>query len=411
MNVSTGRWVSGEDFFNRDRELHILETLVRDRNHVLLTGQRRMGKTSIVQELGRRLENDGWIFLFADVEGAATVEDAIAEVAREVHPVRSIASRLALGMKRFFGDGIEEISAFEFGVKIRAGLNEGNWRRHGEQMFRACAEQGKPVLLVIDELPIFLKRMLRQDVGPRRVDEFLSWLRGVLQILGDEAPVLVVSGSIGLEPLVRQIGMSDRINHFYPFRLGPWDRDTSVSCFNRLVTRYRLSIDECVAPAVFNALGIGIPHQVQSFFARLRDFAIMHGRDPVTVKDVEDVYRNLLLGPSGQNDLVHYETRLKEALEDESYSIAMEILAEAAVEEVFTPDAKKCLVRMYSRLVNDASARIADVLEVLEHDGYLEANDDGHRFASRLLKDWWTTRFRDHHIPIRCRFTDDYSGE
>ena len=35
MNSSTGRWVSGDDFFNRDRELQILETLVRDRSHVL----------------------------------------------------------------------------------------------------------------------------------------------------------------------------------------------------------------------------------------------------------------------------------------------------------------------------------------------------------------------------------------
>ena len=70
MNSATGRWVSGDDFFDRKRELRILETRVRDRNHVLLTGQRRMGKTSIVQELGRRLQGDGWIFLFVDVEGA-----------------------------------------------------------------------------------------------------------------------------------------------------------------------------------------------------------------------------------------------------------------------------------------------------------------------------------------------------
>ena len=64
MNSSTGRWVSGDNFFNRERELQILETRVRDGNHILLTGQRRMGKTSIAQELGRRLEAEGWIFLF-----------------------------------------------------------------------------------------------------------------------------------------------------------------------------------------------------------------------------------------------------------------------------------------------------------------------------------------------------------
>ena len=63
MNSSTGRWVSGDNFFDRERELQILEKRVRDGNHVLLTGQRRRGKTSVAQELGRRLEAEDWVFL------------------------------------------------------------------------------------------------------------------------------------------------------------------------------------------------------------------------------------------------------------------------------------------------------------------------------------------------------------
>ncbi len=403
MRSSTGRWVSGGDFFNRKRELQILETRVRDRNHILLTGQRRMGKTSVLQELGRRLEGDGWIFLFADVEGATCAEDAIADIAQAVHPVRSISSRLATGMKRWIGDNIEELSASEFRVKVRAGLDAGSWRRHGEQLLRDCAAQDQPVLLVIDELPIFLKRMLRGDDGAQRVDEFLSWLRGVLQALGNGSPVLIVSGSIGLGPLVKRLGIPDRINHLDPFRLGPWDRDTSIECFNRLVESHGLRVEDGVANAVYDALGVGIPHHVQSFFARLRDFAMMQSRDRVTVEDVREVYRNALLGPSGQNDLVHYETRLKEGLEDESYSIAMEILAEAAIQEVFTSNARRSLERLYSALVDDVPGRIADVLEILVHDGYLEAGNDGHHFQSRLLRDWCAARFRDHHTPLENR--------
>ena len=61
MRVSTGRWVSGEDFFDREAELRLLDNLVREHNHVLLTGQRRMGKTSLTRELGRRLKADGWV--------------------------------------------------------------------------------------------------------------------------------------------------------------------------------------------------------------------------------------------------------------------------------------------------------------------------------------------------------------
>ena len=163
MNSATGRWVSGDDFFDRKRELQILETRVRDRNHVLLTGQRRMGKTSIVKELGRRLEADGWIFLFAGRRGSSlSAEDAITEIARPHIPFAPLRPVSPLVMKRIISENFEEISAVEFGVKIRAGLNEGNWRHHGEQMFNVCAEQDKPVLLVIDELPIFLKRMLQR---------------------------------------------------------------------------------------------------------------------------------------------------------------------------------------------------------------------------------------------------------
>jgi hypothetical protein len=359
---------------------------------------------SLARELGRRLESQGWVFLFTDVEDATCAEDVIAEVAKAVHPVCPISSRFAEGMKRWIGDTVEEIGALDFrvNVKIRADLDAGSWRRHGERLIRDCAEHDEPVLLVMDELPIFLKRMLCDENDLSHVDEFLSWLRRVLQNQAAGSLVIIVSGSIGLKPLVERLGIPDRINHFDPFRLGPWSRESSIECFARLANNYGLRTEGDVANAVYDALGIGIPHHVQSFFARLRDFATMQRRDVVTVADVQEVYRSALLGPSGQNDLVHYETRLQEGLEDESYSIAMEILAEAATQEVFTAEARRCLDSLYSPLVNNTRARITNVLDVLVHDGYLEEADDSYRFPSRLLKAWWSARFRDHHIPL-CR--------
>lgn len=409
MKLSTGRWVSGDDFFGRERELMALRTLVQERNHFLLTGQRRMGKTSVLKELGRRLQTKNWEFLFADVEAAACAEDAIAAIARPVYPVRSMASRFAIGMRRWLGENIEEVNAFEFAVKIRAGLNAGNWKRHGEKLLRICAEHEKPVLLVIDELPIFLKRMLRGPDGQERVDEFLSWLRGVLQDTVNDSLVLAVSGSIGLQPLVRRLGISDRVNHLYPFRLGPWDREESIACFRCLAKDSAVQFDEGVADAVYERLGIGIPHHVQSFFARLRDFAIMRDRESVTLADVDDVYRNDLLGPSGQSDLVHYETRLKDGLDGQTYTIAMQILAEAATRGIFSQGARRCLEQMYERLLDDPSANIADAIDVLVHDGYLEVTEGGYRFPSKLLEDWWASRFREHHVPLESMQSRDGS--
>ena len=403
MRLSTGRWVIGDDFFDRSQELGLLARLIEERNHVLLTGQRRMGKTSVVRELSRRLQSSGWTTLFVDLEGASCPEDVIALIAREVHSIRPIADRFVGSIRRFIQAHIKEISATQFGLEVRAGLNSGNWRSQGEHLIRACAQHEAPVLLAIDELPIFLKRLLRNDADGRSAEMFLSWLRSPVQALGDSCPIFILSGSIGLEPIVQSLGLSDRINHLYPFRLGPWNRETSVQCFNRLATRNSLQIESDVAEMVYDLLGIGIPHHVQSFFARLRDFSVMHDRMVITSSDVLQVYRNELLGPHGQSDLIHYESRLREGLGDENYSVAMEILAEAAVEGVFSRQARAILEGAHSRLLDDAPGRIADVLRVLVHDGYLEPSSTGHRFSSNLLRDWWSARFRGHHAPLSDR--------
>ena len=85
----------------------------------------------------------------------------------------------------------------------------------------------------------------------------------------------------------------------------------TVECLHRLAEDNGLQFEDGVATAVHEALGIGIPHYVQSFFARLKERATMHSRDRVTREDVAEVYREELLRPSGDNDLVHYRTRLE----------------------------------------------------------------------------------------------------
>ena len=379
MKSSTGRWVIGDDFFDREGELALLETRVRNGNHMVMTGQRRMGKTSILRELGRRLEQRGWVFLFADVEADGSEEDLIASLARAIHPVTPIRARLLRGMRRRLrrlAGRVDKVSAHRFAVSFRAGLDSGNWRRNGEDL-------------------------LRQENGGRRVDEFLSWLRATFQKVDGRNLTLILSGSIGLAPLVERLGISDRINYLYPVRLGPWNLEVSVQCFEKLTKSHGLSADDQVARSVYEHLGIGIPQHLQSFFACLWDYVQMHGRNRIVLDDVAEVYRTELLGPSGQNDLAHYEARLRDGLGDaRRYRIAMEILAEAAVQGIFAAEAHRQLENRHSKLVEDAPRLVADTLAVLVHDGYLATHPDGHRFASNLLRDWWKTRFRRHYRPL-----------
>jgi len=70
MRKGGSNWVEGEKFFDRTKELEALEERVREGNHTLLTAQRRMGKTSLVRELQRRLkETENFHVVFVDLEG------------------------------------------------------------------------------------------------------------------------------------------------------------------------------------------------------------------------------------------------------------------------------------------------------------------------------------------------------
>ena len=398
MRPLAGAPVTGVDFFDRDEELRLLEAKVRGGTHVLLAGQRRMGKTSVAKEVGRRLQADGWAFLFVDIEDAASPQDVIRDIAKAAHGVTGAAG-LATALGHWIKEHVEELSAHEIGVKLRAAGGYA-WRQQGEALIRACADHKPGVLLVLDELPIFLSRLLAQEESASQAPLFLRWLRGVRQQYAGSSFVMMVSGSIGLAPMVARMGMPDSINDVYAFRLGPWDRRKSVECLRRLASDNLLDAEDAVFDAIYDALGIGIPHFVQSFFARLQDFAVMKARTRLTAADVNAVYNNDLLGPAGNGDLLHYENRLKASLDQDTYRVAMEIQAEAATQGVFADDARRGLQRAYSGVISEVGNRIDEALEVLIHDGHLEHAENGYRLPFRLLGDWLRTRFGDHHIPL-----------
>ena len=404
MKPQAGAPVLGANFFNRDAELRLLEAKVQAGTHILLAGQRRMGKTSLAKELGRRLQADGWAFIFVDVEDAASPSDVVRDIAKTAHAVAGVSSRLAAVLGRWFKENIEELNALEFGVKLRA-AGDYAWRQQGEALLQVCANHERGVLLVLDELPIFLSRLLAQDArdGTEQAHLFLRWLRRLRQQHAGSSLVWMVSGSIGMAPLVERMGAPDSINDLYSFRLGPWNKAHSIACLKELAAHSEVAVDDAVFEAIYDALGVGIPHFIQSFFVRLQDFAVMNSRSRLTAKDVRAVYGAELLGPAGHGDLLHYENRLQTSLDERTYQVAMEIQAEAAMQGVFSVGARRALEQIYSNVLPNARERVDEALAVLVHDGHLESTEAGHRLAFRLLEGWLRTRFRDHHVSLQKR--------
>ena len=81
------------------------------------------------------------------------------------------------------GDRVDTLSVSDIQVKLRAGIDTGNWRQKGDEVFSALAGHDRRVVLAIDELPILVNRLLKGSdyrITPERrqaADEFMSWLR------------------------------------------------------------------------------------------------------------------------------------------------------------------------------------------------------------------------------------------
>ena len=73
----------------------------------------------------------------------------------------------------------------------------------------------------------------------------------------------------------------------------------------------------------------------------------------------------------------------------------MTILAEAARRDAFAGEARRQVVARFSTLASDANERVDAILNILEHDGYLEHDLDRRLlfFPSRWLGDYWRIRY------------------
>jgi hypothetical protein len=83
--------------------------------------------------------------------------------------------------------------------------------------------------------------------------------------------------------------------------------------------------------------------------------------------------------------------------------MALELLTETAVVGHLTAEATTAVSQGYAFDAFPAPEAQRQVLEVLEHDGYIERKEDRYRFVSRLLRDWWKARHGFGYIPTSKR--------
>jgi uncharacterized protein len=409
MKKTVGNWVTGERFWDREEEIPLFVELLDEGAHILLVAPRRVGKTSLMHEVARRVD-DRYICLYVDLQKSESSVDAMVELGAATLPHLGLWARTKETFRNTLA-GVESLGIDEVHVKLRDGL-AGDWQPKGERLLEGIAASEKPVVLFLDELPILVNRLLK---GPerkmtaerkQRADAFVSFLRA--QSIKHKGKIrFVVAGSIGLQPVLRQAGLSATMNTFTPFELRAWDGYVAIRCIEALAAEYKMTLADGVPQHMVSLLGSSIPHHVQMFFAHLYTDARRGAALRAGVDDVDRVYQSSMLSSRGHAELSHFVERLEMVLDPDDLPLALDLLTEAAVTGALTLDAIRTLAAEYAPdrprrigFVTSAGGAAAPgieevrgILDIFEHDGYLEPRGSAYAFVSSLVRDWWKARF------------------
>ena len=389
MNNVVGQAVVGADLFGRADEVRALWHGLERGEHIHMLAPRRVGKTSLMLELRRKPQRN-WHVAYVDVEGAVSPADCVAAIISELASTPSYRTWLeAMPLGRTMGNtwhGLRgaEVSAPFLRVELRSAMGN-SWPDTMDRLqmrLGRLPEGDEHLLIIVDELPVLIARMLRQDHGRDQVELLLAKLRGWRQWPPLRGKVhTLIGGSVGLDGILRQEGLSALINDLVPFPLESWDRPTAARFLKQLGQDHDFHIEDEGILQMLDLLQDPVPYHVQLFFHEL--YSEVEGESSaLTAGHIDRCFAERLAGARGTAHLDHYGTRLETALDEESYATAQAVLTLACG----TGGAAMADV---AAMAKGREGVVPAVLNSLEFEGYLRRRGDRVVFRSNLLRTWW----------------------
>ena len=381
----TGAPVVGDDLYGREDEIERLWTALGRRESLLMLAPRRVGKTSLMREL-QRDPRPNWDVVYINVEDARGAADLFARVIAALAQDSRYRNWLEAGRLpqalRSAWTSLTHVKAL--GVELKRAVGQ-DWASTADYLEKRLERlpEGRRLLIIIDELPILVSRMLRSEGGREDAALLLGRLRRWRQTpaLRDKVQALI-GGSIGLEGVLRRARLSASINDLAPFRVASWSRPTAARFLKDVGKDAGFPLTDRWIERMLDLLRDSVPYHVQLFFAALQNDC--DGTPGVLSSSViERCFEERLTGPEGTPHLDHYASRLEFVFDSPEREFAYEVLARASRLENGVP-------RSEIAAENGArEARTGAVLQALEADGYLERRDDCFAFRSNLVRVWW----------------------
>lgn len=353
-----------------------------ERHSVMMTAERRMGKTSVLKKMLAR-QPQGITAFYWDLEKVRSPEALVREVFDKVSKVLGSSQKWQGKVQQFlrnWGLGGEKIAG------ISLPKPDLTWQQHLQGMMRdlsAQVEDRECWLFLFDELPLAIDN-IRQDRGASAAMEVLDTLRSIRQ---DYPQIrMVYTGSIGLHHVVAELKTQGYrnapTNDLPPVEVGPLSEYDARTLAQDLLIGEGIVVDDLaqVSQAIASIVD-AIPFYIHHTVSKLKGAAA-----PVTVAQVAATIQSCVQQYNIW-DMGYYEERINSYYGAKA-KLALLALDELAPESVLTNGEWWNRVNMQSPDLDKEVFR--STLNLLEQDHYICRNAAGaYRFRFSLVQRYW----------------------
>jgi len=382
ISIKAGPPVEGNDFYGRETELqyvwkfHILKGV-----SLLLSAPRRVGKSSFSKRMLKLAEENGWKTLYLDLQGISTESDFVKLFKNEIKSEKWWNKTGNVILNIF--DSIKDIEVMGNSVSVDSNV----WRNDTYEKIRQLIEQAGDMLIVIDELTVFLSHLLKQEKGKEKVEFFLEWLRKFRQVSGTKVRWILCS-SIGIENFASMHQLSKHINDIHPFPIGAFSEPEAKNFISRLDVDERALFTTENIQYILDKLVWYLPFFIQILAEKI-NFLICVEDYQLSNDTIDEAYNRLII----EDHFNPWDERLKEYYEfEDTARKILKLCAELPTGRTREDLLANLLTKKKSN-IEKTEAILTQALKMLINDGYLVENDGKYIFRSPLLRDFWYNRF------------------
>lgn len=393
MKVNAGGNIASDQVIGRDKFIDNLWRTIEQQS-VILTSERRIGKTSITQKM-KEEPREKITVIWRDVEGISTIKEFVKRLVDDLAKHQSMTTK---GVS-FVNKVRSELSDWKvFGVTLSK-KTEPDWIYVLENIINNLAKfyenDSKKLLLIWDEFPWMLQKIIKHE-GNAAAANLLDNLRLARQ--NHISVRMVFTGSIGLHHVLQSLKAdslaNEPVNDMQKMNLPPLESEHAIELTNQLLEGEDLiASEEDFAEALSQAVD-----NVPFYIHKMINTFINEGKG-AHKDNIKPMIQSAFVDVDDPWNLRHYDERLEDYYGGHYrfYQMILDILAHE--EQGLDYDKLRNLLsssptlnkspQLISYLNEDGF--LLKALRLLSADHYLtkEPVHGIYDFSFSLIKQWW----------------------